>query len=373
MQLVEGEQMLDAGQIAELERCRDRWAAMRLSTAPLDRPTTENAVAFSYQAVGLAAPRMEWCGSPIELARSWERMRHLRSTGVNVKSTLLDAVRDRAGAKTWWQLSPETRRAVFAGVRSARADGVCAAVAQAVIRGARAGRAPLQARLRQALISLMRRTRPSGFEHNSVSSATLDWVAPYQFLHDVCGLKQDSDALTGLWQLAANSDWIVPHRNVCWLSERPVVLAHDVAGRLHRADGPALRYPDGWSVYSWKGVEVPARLIEHADAITLEAIDRQPNFILRRCMIEILGTKRFLALGGAWIAGRDETGTLWRKTWRTGDTWAAVEVENGTPEPDGSRQRYILQVPPDLPTPRAAVAWTYGMSEREYRALSLRT
>jgi hypothetical protein len=44
-----------------------------------------------------------------------------------------------------------------------------------------------------------------------------------------------------------------------------------------------------------------------------------------------------------------------------------VEVVNGTPEPDGTHKRYFLQVPPTVRTPREGVAWTYGLSERQYR------
>ena len=36
-------------------------------------------------------------------------------------------------------------------------------------------------------------------------------------------------------------------------------------------------------------------------------------------------------------------------------------------EPDGTHKRYFLQVPPTVRTPREAVAWTYGLSERQYR------
>src|SRR6266436_180030 len=35
-----------------------------------------------------------------------------------------------------------------------------------------------------------------------------------------------------------------------------------------------------------------------------------------------------------------------------------VHVTNSTPEPDGSRRRYFLRVPPEVKTARAAVAWT---------------
>jgi hypothetical protein len=37
-----------------------------------------------------------------------------------------------------------------------------------------------------------------------------------------------------------------------------------------------------------------------------------------------------------------------------------VEVVNATAEPDGSRRRYLLRVPPTTRTARAAVAWRFG-------------
>lgn len=45
---------------------------------------------------------------------------------------------------------------------------------------------------------------------------------------------------------------------------------------------------------------------------------------------------------------------------------STVEVENATLEPDGSRRRYMLIVPTELRTARAAVAWTFGLTEHEY-------
>jgi len=63
---------------------------------------------------------------------------------------------------------------------------------------------------------------------------------------------------------------------------------------------------------------------------------------------------------------QDETGVLWRQRWRW-EAWAAVEVINGTPEVDGTRKRYFLQVPANMRTAREAVAWTYGLPEARYR------
>jgi hypothetical protein len=167
--------------------------------------------------------------------------------------------------------------------------------------------------------------------------------------------------------------WIRPHTHICWLAERHNVLNFDARGRLHSANGPALAFPDGWSYFAWKGVEVPREYIERPELITMDAIDDEPDIVVRHSMIEIITPNRFIAMCGAKLISSDSTGKLWRKTWYDGDAWAAVEVVNGTAAPDGLRETYFLQVPPRLPTARAAVAWTYGISERQYGGLVLRT
>jgi hypothetical protein len=137
--------------------------------------------------------------------------------------------------------------------------------------------------------------------------------------------------------------------------------------------GAALRFRDGWSVWAWKGVEVPRWIIEQPDRISLASIDAEDNVQIRRCMIEIMTPERFVRQGGAVRVAQDETGILWRKIWLTYDAWAAVEVINATPEPDGTRKHFFLQVPANLRTPREAVAWTYGLSPRAYANLLIRT
>ncbi len=90
-------------------------------------------------------------------------------------------------------------------------------------------------------------------------------------------------------------------------------------------------------------------------------------------MIEILTPQRYIAEGGAVAVSTDHCGTLWQKRWLNGDAWSAVEVVNGTRRPDGTAARYFLQIPIACRTPREAVAWTYGMNERQYSGLVTRT
>jgi hypothetical protein len=183
--------------------------------------------------------------------------------------------------------------------------------------------------------------------------------------------------LQGLWAIAKNAGSIVAHERVCWISERPSILRTDARVRLHCPNGPALRYPDGWSVYAWKGVQVPAWMIEHSEWITPAKIGNMFEPVLRNCMIEIMTAERFVKTGDVWRVCEDETGILWRKIWRFRGvnigSWSAVEVVNGTAEADGSSKRYFLRVPSHMRTPREAVAWTYGLTEQQYADLELRT
>jgi hypothetical protein len=66
---------------------------------------------------------------------------------------------------------------------------------------------------------------------------------------------------------------------------------------------------------------------------------------------------------------RDETGILWHVDLPGDEPLVMVEVVNATPEPDGTRRTYFLRVPPSTRTARAGVAWTFGLTEEEYRPL----
>lgn len=78
-------------------------------------------------------------------------------------------------------------------------------------------------------------------------------------------------------------------------------------------------------------------------------------------MLERYGLDRYFHEVGKRVQ-QDETGTLWR----AGAIWA-VEVVNGTAEPDGSRRSFFLRVPPSTKRAREGVAWTYGLRARDYR------
>jgi hypothetical protein len=366
---------LTAEQAAALDRYRARWLAIRRSTAPADREAAEQGVCLAYQAAGLKPPaRFVWCDSPIGL--SHRACRASAADGANVRSVVIDRMRRQAARL----LRKRLGRRVAAEIASAvnPADTLVASVCELVLQHASQDEISLAARLKHArplspwriLAALL---APQSFADSVAGPAELSWLGPFEYARSVLGLKAETAPLLGLMHLAANVGWLQPHERTCFLSERPCLLRGDAEDRLHETRGPALRFCDGWSAFAWKGVEVPAWLIEHKAAITLATIDAETNVQVRRCMIEIMTPQRYIALGGARKVAEDETGVLWRKIWLNYDIWTAVEVINATPEPDGTHRHYFLQVPANINSAREAVAWTYGMQPDDYSKLVVRT
>ncbi|WP_088346833.1 MULTISPECIES: DUF6745 domain-containing protein [Rhodomicrobium] len=359
------------------EHIRD-WTRIRLSTAPADRQTAEEGVILAYAAAGYPPPRrIIWGGGPVDIARSWARGPRGERAGGNLKSALIDKPRHDVDRKIRERVRRDEMAGVLRAAHAPDAESLDASVERVVAEHASAFRPSVLTRIRRAF------RRPSdlhaalnswrNFEDAGCAQHDFHWLGAAVYLRDALGLAGETALLNGLAKIAASAGWIVPHEYVCWLGERHHLLRHDPRGRLHSEDGPALAFPDGWQAFVWKDVAVPAALIDQRSRITAAAIERERNMQIRRCMIDMMTPQRYIAEGAAHRLGSDDCGTLWLKLWPNGESWAAVEVVNGTPEPDGQHKHYFLQVPTYCRTPREAVAWTYGMSERQYARLALRS
>lgn len=171
----------------------------------------------------------------------------------------------------------------------------------------------------------------------------------------------EAGPLTAYSMLARTAGFVLPLEDQVWLCERPTVLKRDRDGNLHSSDGPALDWAGTMAVYLWHGERVSRRAVAPVDQLSARDILQEPHRTTRDIMLQRFGLDRFLRDVGRPLRS-DETGTLWR----AGSIFA-VEVENGTPERDGSYRRYFLRVPPTMQSAREAVAWTYGLSKRDYK------
>lgn len=191
------------------------------------------------------------------------------------------------------------------------------------------------------------------------------WCSYTTFFRDV--LKLDPAIFRDFAHLEVimeNCGYVWWNQHVAVISDRPLYIKRNDANRLHCPDGPAIEYPDGFSVYVWNSIRVNRSVI--MEPLSIDLIESEKNQEVRRVMIEKFGYAAYTA-DAPVIDEEKGIGKLRKKSIGGGQELAVVEVINGSKEPDGTYKTYFLSVPPTSKTAAEAVAWTYGLTADEYR------
>jgi hypothetical protein len=379
---------LSLSQEAWLSAVAGEWAQIAVARGPVDRVAAEAGMRSAYRAAGLDPPEIVvWLGSPLAGAvaagaltglnvdavargRVWDQVaaafeaqgqrlapggagRPVRSwigplvwseVRVEVEAQLgrllWEQVWERTGLEVWRQLPERMRTQVVAGVDQELGSRLGWGVAE---------------RLREQAVA--------------AGQPEITWCATVDGLRRVLPHVHGPERLTGLLEAVGVAGWWWPFERTVIMTERPLGLHLDGQGRLHRPDGPASTYPDGFALHAWHGLRVPAWLIDQLPRLRVQDIQAQANVELRRVMLESYGFDRYLRDAGATRVHEDDTGTLWRAEFGDDQPLVMVEVVNATPEPDGTHRTYWLRVPPTVGSAREAVAWTFGLRASRYRPL----
>jgi hypothetical protein len=118
------------------------------------------------------------------------------------------------------------------------------------------------------------------------------WLSFYDFFKSECGLKNKIEVVEGLIEVSKQTGWVLPYKNICFVSER-----HNTCklkdGVLHCEDGPAISYPDKFSVWSMNGVPVTKEIVETpADKLDPRLILTEKNAEVRREIVRKIGIER---------------------------------------------------------------------------------
>ncbi|MFF7446519.1 MULTISPECIES: DUF6745 domain-containing protein [unclassified Streptomyces] len=326
------------------------WRAWAASTAPAERATAEEGVRRAYRLAGLAEPeRVVWAGSP---SQAVTLIRQLPDPGPSVR----DAVRNAPWVRERSRLHAELGAAGWSEHWAATGGKLWESTQELVDR------------IRSGVVEELA-GRDTGREAAQVRLLLVDAVLGQHDAPWLAAFPADDGPLDALATVCRSAGWWWPFARVAVLSERPVALHRDEAGRLDHGEGPALAYPDGFALHAWRGMPVPAAFLAELSSLTPERIRAEENAELRRVMLEYYGYDRYLADSGARPVHQDETGTLWRIDLTDDEPVVMVEVLNSTPEPDGTHRTYWLRVPPSTRTARAGVAWTFGLQAEAYAPL----
>jgi len=393
-----------AHRVASARRLSDEWRAHGLAARPADRPAAEAAVAALYRLIDAPAPDFVWAPSPTAALalvhddpRTFPPVR-FRSPNLPrrpgdwpVAARLANLVQsqrrslDRALGRTeswhyeWQRLDTIAEQALNAGVPVPRiVDMVVRDALNTTLRNC--VRAPMRAEL----------TPTTGGTDGMTWYGQHDahWIGHYD-VHARLGLaayrRPDAELLALLAELARSTGWWWPGEGRCVMAERPTEIhteplpgALNGERRLHRDEGPAVRFADDTQVHVLHGTHVPTWVMTDP---TVERVHAERNVEVRRSAIERIGWDTYIAQAGLRrIAAAGDPGNpgsalhlydvppgLWRRPARL------LLVVNGSVEPDGSHRRYGLSVPAYFTDPVAAAGWTYGLSGEHYARLVRRT
>ncbi|MGA5045934.1 DUF6745 domain-containing protein [Streptomyces arboris] len=321
------------------------WRDVAAATGAADRAAAEEGVRRAYRTAGLAEPeRIVWAASPRAAVEAVEK---LADAGRSVR----EEVRTRPWAEERRRMYDELGPAGWSALWSATGAQLWETTAA------------LAERIRSGVVAGLAR-KPE--DEGAVRLVLLDAVLGQHDAAWLAAFDGRGDRLTGLAEVARNAGWWWPYERVVVISERPEVLHRDEAGRLDHGEGPALAYRDGFALYAWRGMPVPADFLAELASLTPQRIREEENAELRRVMLEYYGYDRYLTESGAEPVHRDETGILWRITLEGDEDVVMVEVVNSTPEPDGTHRTYWLRVPPATRTAKDGVAWTFGLDGTAY-------
>ncbi|MDX3373708.1 hypothetical protein PV390_04745 [Streptomyces sp. ME02-6991-2A] len=321
------------------------WRDVAAATGAADRAAAEEGVRRAYRTAGLAEPeRIVWAASPRAAVEAVEK---LADAGRSVR----EEVRTRPWAEERRRMYDELGPAGWSALWSATGAQLWETTAA------------LAERIRSGVVAGLAR-KPE--DEGAVRLVLLDAVLGQHDAAWLAAFDGRGDRLTGLAEVARNAGWWWPYERAVVISERPEVLHRDEAGRLDHGEGPALAYRDGFALYAWRGMPVPADFLAELASLTPQRIREEENAELRRVMLEYYGYDRYLTESGAEPVHRDETGILWRITLEGDEDVVMVEVVNSTPEPDGTHRTYWLRVPPATRTAKDGVAWTFGLDGTAY-------
>jgi hypothetical protein len=270
-------------QIARIPEFVERWTKIGLCTDPADRPRAEAAIRDMYRQGGLEPPsRIVWCGSPVS---------QLFTQGIDRKLKI--------GPVGWWgsvsySVVRSVRDSVWACVRDGVPDGIWDSMWDGVW---------------------------NCLGNSLYGSHDVGWLAFYRSFHDVIGLTEQTEKLSGLWELAQSTGRALELQDIRWVSERHHILERDDRGWPHCLDGPAVAYPDGWAIYAVHGGRVPRHVVEEPGKIGVTSIGAERNAEVHRVMIEryrhgeeVSGAAAYVRDSRAERLDHDERfGTLYRR------------------------------------------------------------
>jgi hypothetical protein len=217
--------------------------------------------------------------------------------------------------------------------------------------------------------------RVSGLEFNNFGNygniSDYGWVSFYDFFTQI-GVLNNEKFNTFKSLLQSGIYDTIQLNGFCIVSSLPKFISRDERGRLHNNERSSIEFNDGYSIYYWHGVNVPAQWICFPETIDKKNIINENNAEKRRCLMEILGETKFAELLDLQELSTDFYNGREVKLLKT------KEIDNIIDDyiyfikvicPSTNRFYYICVPPNEATDPISALSWTFGLKSNEYQLL----
>jgi hypothetical protein len=185
-----------------------------------------------------------------------------------------------------------------------------------------------------------------------------NWLGFYDFFCNECNLVTQTEKLEGLWLIAKNAGWFLPHEKICWISERHNVLHKNAKGQLHWDGSPALSYPDGFHLWFLNGVNVGQEISETPfDKLDAKLILKEKNAEVRREIVRKIGIEKVCRDLKAKVIDKSGDGMYELLMLDLGDTRVRPYLKMKNPS---IGVYHIEGVAPEIKTVQQALNWRIG-------------
>jgi len=308
-------------QIKQLPVFRDKWLRIGLCTEPANRKKAEEGIKIAYQMADLSPPeKIVWCTSPLAngLAKSivLKRDSAWSSMGPSMRAFVETSVKAsaetsagssvgnslRASVEPFFPASWPTVgcydchardymmnyvnffvwKSVWHSVRESVRESVWASVWNSLYASLYTF---VRASMRNSVWDFVGRS--CNGQHDAY------WLGFYDYLNLICNLTRQTKKLEGLWTIAKNAGYFLPHKNICWVSERHNICKLNNRRLIHCDGGPAIQYPDKFSTWALNGVRVSQEIAETpAQELDCKLLAKENNAEVRREIVRKIGIER---------------------------------------------------------------------------------
>jgi hypothetical protein len=281
-------EQLTLEQTARFPEFIEKWTKIGLSTELADRPRAEAAIRLIYEAGGLTPPeQIIWFDSPYQMFVNYSTTNKGSSVFNMVKNATIESVTTAVKQKIDLSVYVCARNGIDNYVwKSVWSPTVCYVWCE------------ITDTVKTHISDIDLRETVSGIFWQTVyGSHESHQLASLNYYRTVLGLIEETNKLNGLLELAQSCGWIIPCDKVCFASERHSLLKKDSKGVPHCENGPAISYPDGWSIYADHGTVVPEKVVTDPYGLTFKELKKLPP-VVNEIVLKKIGIEKFLAAEG---------------------------------------------------------------------------